>query len=69
VHRSDCVVAVCFELCDVDCANAVCLDRIDVDDEAVLSQQVSDDFLFFQFIDVHRPNHRLQLRKVPLSTG
>ena len=36
VHRRDRVVAVRFELRDVDCADAVGLDGVDVDDEAVL---------------------------------
>jgi hypothetical protein len=41
VHRSDRVVAVGLELCNVNGTDAVCLDRIDIDNEAILLQSVS----------------------------
>jgi len=37
MHRSDRVVAIGLEFCDVDSTDAVRLNGIDVDDEAVLS--------------------------------
>lgn len=36
MHRSNRVVAIRLQLCNINCTNAVCLNRIDVDDEAIL---------------------------------
>ena len=41
VHRGNRIVAVGFELCNVNSTDAMCLDRIDVDNEAVLLRSVN----------------------------
>jgi len=38
MYRSDCVVAVCLELRNINSTDAMCLNRVDADNEAILER-------------------------------